>query len=255
VLGGKGRVEQHGRLDLQATAQVPGGQQQDVVGVILVGVGVVVAADVVHGRVQLLLSHPRRAVEEEVLQQVRGPGEVLLLEGRAGAHDGSGADHRHGTPLDEGHPEAVGEDRLEVALRRRGLACGADENGRGGQRESGEGQQHGPASLLEHPKMIDGYGSERESARSTWASRSTAIFKEGSSSTARVSPSLNSFPSRAAAATAGRALGTRSGTLQSVGQFRSCPHNSQSSRVWNRSPVLRIWNRSGPRLVHSVGRA
>jgi len=110
-----------------------------------------------HGRVQLLLSHLRRAVEEEVLQQVRGTGEVLLLESRAGAHDGRGGDHRHGAPLDEGHPEPVGEDRLEVAPGLLGdLTRGADGDGGGGQRERGERQQHGPASWLEHPQMIMG---------------------------------------------------------------------------------------------------
>jgi hypothetical protein len=98
------RIEEHGRLDLETPGRMSRRDEHRVVGVILVGVGIAVAADAVDRRVQLLLVHGRRAVEEQMLQQVGGAGEVLRLEGRACPDDRRGADHRHLPPLDQSDP-------------------------------------------------------------------------------------------------------------------------------------------------------
>ncbi len=153
LLLGDRRIEQHRRLDLEAPGRLRRRHQHRVVGVVLVGVGVAVAADAVHRRVQLLLAHGRGAVEEQVLEQVRGAREVLRLEGRARPDDGRGGDHRHLPPLQQGDPQAVRQDGLQVArtgISRRRL----DGTGSRGEAD-GEHQDGGVVRAAFHAGSID----------------------------------------------------------------------------------------------------
>jgi hypothetical protein len=117
------RVEEHVGLDVEALLEELLLDQEREEGVVLAGRRVVVGAVAVDLVVELALGARLGAVEEEVLEEVRGAVHPLGLVDHAGVDQHRGGHHRIGAVLDQDHPQAVVEDLLVV-----GPEGGAHEN-------------------------------------------------------------------------------------------------------------------------------
>ena len=108
-----------------ASSSALDGTSIDVVGPIVRGRAVVVAAGRLEQRVELAFLDVLRSLEHEVLEQVREAGSPRLLVGGADVVPDVDGDHGHALVLMQDHGQPVGEPELAIRHLQRSRRLGA----------------------------------------------------------------------------------------------------------------------------------